>query len=790
MQRTSSKHSGVGIIRAKHVQIQSPILTGDLVERLASIRRVYPANIPLLPQETIQVFPDPSAQPQRIYAVNLDLCSTLGPISDDLVAVHAFEPTTVSEHPIALTTLTEPITVTENLFNSILPVRLFGMNYADRHWEEFSNPQDVYGRKPGVSSQLGQNTQKLKKRKRKNGIEPPPPSFWDQVYALLQPTIILDKPNNSLLPHELYPYQRVGINFLLQNESALLADDMGTGKTVMTTVALKILIQKGKLRRALILCPPSILYEWQKHLSEWAPELIFSLVRGNPEDRAPAWKRPAHVYLTTYDVLKRDIKNSALAKDITETLELIVLDEAHHVKNSKSDRARAIKRLSPQVRWALTGTPVQNQIEDMVALFEILRPGYLMPEDAYLPSRVMNRVKPYFLRRRKQEVMPDLPAKVQQQIWLELDLKQRAVYERVANAVRSDLEAMGDKVTKQAIFAKITTLKQICNFASLEDGTSPKVSQLKDDVEEILASGQKVLVFSQFLDEGIYKIQNVLDTYGTSVIIGGQSDTERRRNIELFKYSKDVSILIISVRSGGEGLNLTEASYVIHFDHWWNPAVMWQAEDRAHRRGQMRGVNVYSYWMKDTIEEQIYETLQRKGMLFENVVDGLATDVIDDSISEDEWLAMLGVQRVRSAQELNRANWQAMSIPEITDRLLDLTPNAFEQLVQQLMHYWGYSSPQVVGRAGDGGIDVIATRRVGQIVETVAAQCKRYKDKVGVETARELLGALHDRRIPRGFLITTSDFTAECLHFCEKHGIRAVAGSEIAMYIKRSGIKL
>jgi SNF2 family DNA or RNA helicase len=493
------------------------------------------------------------------------------------------------------------VKISLNLFEEITlgKLSIFGMNYADKHWQKIaiSKSDNIPEQKSEKSK--GQKREEtfveLKKRGRKSKIEQSKPSIWDLLFAVLQPPLIFGQSENLLLPNSPYPYQWQGIKFLIDNDHALLADDMGTGKTVMTTVALKILIQQTKVHHVLVLCPPSVLHEWKRHLDDWAPELTSYLIRSpQKEVRKSLWETPMHIYVTTYDMLRGDIENSILKKSSLAHFDVVVLDEAHHIKNMKSKRFRAIKQLKPKRRWALTGTPVQNKIEDLVSIFEFVYPGYLTSFDLR-PERIKERIKPYFLRRRKKEVIPELPPKIPEIIELELDEEQDVAYRQAEAGIQKELSALGDKVTKQHIFAKLTILKQICNFAPGKF-TSPKTELLKEQIEEIIANDEKVIIFSQYVDEGVGKLEKLLEPYGVAKIIGGQTDAVRRNEIEKFKKRKDIPILIASVRSGGEGLNLTEASYVVHFDHWWNPAVMWQAEDRVHRRGQTRGVNIYSYW--------------------------------------------------------------------------------------------------------------------------------------------------------------------------------------------------
>lgn len=676
-----------------------------------------------------------------------------------------------------------------------LKISLFGMNYADKHWRKIAIPKDDNAPESNLKKSKGQKREDTfvepKKRGRKSKAEQPMPTIWDLLFAVLQPPLTFGQSENLLLPNSPYPYQWQGIKFLMDNEHALLADDMGTGKTVMTTVALKILIQQTKVHHVLILCPPSVLYEWKRHLDDWAPELTSYLIRSpQKEVRKSLWETPIHVYVTTYDMLKGDIENGILPKGSLNHFDVVVLDEAHHIKNMKSKRFRAIKQLQPKRRWALTGTPVQNKIEDLASIFEFVYPNYLTSFDLR-PEQVKERIKPYFLRRRKKEVMPELPPKIPEIIELELDEEQDIAYRQAEAGIREELSALGDKVTKQHIFAKLTILKQICNFAP-KKSSSPKTESLKERIEEITANNEKVIIFSQYVDEGVSKLEKLLEPYGVAKIVGGQTDSVRRNEIEKFKKRKDIPVLIASVRSGGEGLNLTEASYVVHFDHWWNPAVMWQAEDRVHRRGQTKGVNIYSYWMKDTIDDRIRQKLREKGILFEQIVDGLAEEGIDELFTVNDWLEIFGVKNVEVAKKpvIDVKIWQSMSLSEIREKLYEIKPSEFEELVRELMHYLGYPNVKVTGKSHDGGIDVLSTRNTPNGIERVAAQCKRYRGNVSVHAARDFFGAIsNDKSIKQGFLVTTGEFTAECLQFCQSSGmIRAISGIELAKYVQQFGL--
>ena len=734
------------------------------------------------------------AQPQsnRIpYLFDLDLSFHEACLSLRVIEAERF-PLAVQFFNIAV--FLSSVLIFGDSFHSLVTTRVFGMNYHDRILRELRLPKNeeaIIQRKGGTRPLSKSYTEPESGQRRGRKSKPKPPSFWDLLYVILQPPIELESLENLYLPSELRAYQPAGIQFLLNNESALLADEMGTGKTVMTTVALRVLMQKGRANHALVVCPLSVLREWNHHLADWAPDLRVTFVRGNRDKRSFDWQMPAHVYVTTYDTLRSDIETNTLPPEKLFQFDVVVLDEAQNIKNPTSSRSRAIKRLQARQRWALTGTPLENKLEDIVSLFEFLRPGHLTSFDLY-PARIKEKITPYFLRRRKEDVLPDLPSKQKQDITLELDQEQRFAYDQVAGEVRSELTALGPRVTKMEIFRSLQRLKQICNFAPGRF-TSPKLDLLKEQVEEIIANERKVVVFSQYIDEGIDKLEQALKPYGIAKIVGGQSESVRNREVTRFRQLSEVSILLASVRAGGVGVNLQEANYVIHFDHWWNPAVMWQAEARVHRYGQKCGVNVYSYWMADTIEERIYATLKKKGLLFEDVVDGLSESQIDDLISTDEWLDMLGVKVQKPVQpELTWRVTGSLSLTEIRDRLYAMTPTAFEQLVQELMHHFGYPNVKVTGRTGDGGIDVISTRNTSDGIARVVAQCKRYRGTVGVEVARDLRGVLaSDQSIQKGFLVTTGEISRDCLAFCEKSGvIIPIDGLQVANYIKQFGLAI
>jgi superfamily II DNA or RNA helicase len=776
------------VIAEKPIEAELPIIS--IVDDMALLwpeNTSSPVNFPSTFSEnqginiSLQNHFSPLEVPSNEFITDYLDGNTLLPVSSQTLPLSILGPTSPS------------IQISENLLVKIsYPQNISGMLYSERYWKSEAVPEykRERSRKPGKK----QNLVRPKSLHEFLGLQFPRPrfipSFWDLIFVLLQPPLAFGKTDSLLLPHDLYPYQIEGVRFLVSNNHALLADDMGTGKTVMSTVALKILMRMNTVKSALILCPPSVLFEWERHIADWFPEAIVCRVRGSQDVRSLEWKIPANIHLTTYDTLRIDIDNGLLSKDKWNSFDLIIVDEAHHLKNPTSGRSIAIRSLRPKYRWALTGTPIQNKIEDMAALFEFIYPGLLTQYDLY-PERMKSKVAPYFLRRRKSEVLKELPPKIRQDIWLDMSEDQRVEYIQTEKEIQNEIRNLGSQVTRQHIFAKMQHLKQICNFPS-NKSRSPKLDTLKEQVEEISSSGNKVIVFTQYVEQGIRKLEPSLSSYGTAVIIGGQSDSNRKIEIEKFKNLEDIPVLIASLKSGGEGLNLTVASYVIHFDHWWNPAVMWQAEDRAHRRGQTQNVNIYSYWMNETIDERIYEILKKKGLLIEDMVDGLSEDSIDELLTMEDLYEIVGIKKdAKDRTIFDPKKWQNLSVEQIRQKLFEISPREFEELVERLMHYLGYPNVRVTKRTGDGGIDVISTRITENGVERIAAQCKRYRQIIGVPIAREFLGAIQDdTSIVKGYLVTTSDFSTECITYCLRHNIELISGLKMADYVKRFGLEI
>ena len=269
------------------------------------------------------------------------------------------------------------------------------------------------------------------------------------------------------------------------------------------------------------------------------------------------------------------------------------------------------------------------------------------------------------------------------------------------------------------------------------------------------------------------------------------TDNQRSYAIEKFRSDPNTVAFVANVKTGGLGLTLTEANYVIHFDHWWNPATMWQAEDRAHRKGQEKVVNVYSFWMKGTVEERIQNILRKKGLLFEDIISGLSEEDIDKMISTEEWLEILGVKSKDERKEMAENVKLKADTKEIFENLQKIDPYHFEEIVRRFFVKFGYLNAKLTKASYDQGIDIVASKQSVGGVERIIVQCKRMEN-IGAKYARELYGVLTSKpEILKAYLVVSGRLSDECQRFCKSKGnLIGIDGITLAAYIKRYNIDL
>lgn len=467
---------------------------------------------------------------------------------------------------------------------------------------------------------------------------------FDRLIADLEQGKVKKNKIPASLKKVLRPYQVKGYQWMTTlldyNLGGLLADEMGLGKTLQVISFLLARKAKTKLP-SLIVVPASVVYNWEAEIKKFAPELETIVLGGSKKERREQLERVTdQVLITSYDSLKRDLK---LYEKIGFDLE--VIDEAQNIKNAKAAVSKAVKIINARHRLALTGTPIENNLSELWSIFDYLMPGFLgeyeyfrnnyekpivKDEDKKKEKQLSQIIVPFVLRRLKKDVLKDLPEKDEQVIYAKLSGRQDELYQAQTQKLIAQLNKQDDKDFKKQRFqvlAAITKLRELCCDPHLlyEDyrGKSAKLAATMELIEDSIADGHKILLFSQFtsmleLIEKKLKQAKIV----TFVITGSTPKQKRQELIKQFNKLDHPAIFLISLKAGGTGINLTSADVVIHYDPWWNVAAENQATDRAHRIGQKHNVQIYKMVAKGTIEEKIVELQERKEKLADEVLSG------------------------------------------------------------------------------------------------------------------------------------------------------------------------
>jgi SNF2 family DNA or RNA helicase len=481
--------------------------------------------------------------------------------------------------------------------------------------------------------------------------------------------------NPKELKGTLRPYQAKGVGWLAFLErwglGACLADDMGLGKTLqLIAFLLHLKAEKRLTGPVLIICPTSVLGNWEREMLRFAPKLRVLSHHGDLRSQGPAFAKSLakqDVVLTSYALSYRDLST---LKPIP--WQGVVLDEAQNIKNAESKQSLAIRELPAQFRIALTGTPVENRLMELWSILEFLNPGYLGPKNFFqrrftIPierygdstslQALRSLVQPFILRRLKTDstIIQDLPEKQEIPVFCSLSESQAVLYQRVVDETLKAIESSQGIQRKGLILGLLVRLKQLCNHPDLiesdniteekltakkttdkkkvlpaSDVTEPeflqasgKLQRLTEMLENVISSGDRALIFTQFSTWGKLLKPYLEAQFGQEVLFLYGSTTKNAREAMVDRFQNDPQaprIFILSLKAGGVGLNLTRANHVFHYDRWWNPAVENQASDRAFRIGQMRNVQIYKFICKGTLEERIHDMIEQKQALAQQVV--------------------------------------------------------------------------------------------------------------------------------------------------------------------------
>ena len=478
---------------------------------------------------------------------------------------------------------------------------------------------------------------------------------------------------------DLRPYQQTGVNWLRLltrlGLGACLADDMGLGKTVQViALLLHLRRERGKDRSgqqpSLLVVPASLIGNWKGELVRFAPSLDVFLAHpsesptvGKDEAEGSSLADKADLVITTYAMLSR------LQWLRDRKWSLVILDEAQAIKNSGARQTRAVKELKALSRVALTGTPIENRLSDLWSLFDFLNPGLLGgPKafsdlvkrlsaseggDAYLPLRTL--VRPYILRRLKTDkrVISDLPDKTEVDAFCGLSKRQAALYEQAVRELSDQLQRADGIQRRGLVLAYLMRLKQVCNHPSqltgdgrFDPADSGKFARLAELCGEVAERQEKALVFTQFREMTAPLAEFLTGVFRRpGLVLHGQTPvTKRRELVEAFQREQGPPFFVLSLKAGGTGLNLTEASHVIHFDRWWNPAVENQATDRAFRIGQRRNVLVHKFVCRGTVEDRIDELIKQKVALARDLLDsGAGGEVLLTEMDNEQLLRLVSL---------------------------------------------------------------------------------------------------------------------------------------------------
>ncbi len=442
---------------------------------------------------------------------------------------------------------------------------------------------------------------------------------------------------------KLRDYQKSGFAWLWQlhenQMTGILADDMGLGKTVQAIALLAKAKEAEGPMPSLIVCPTSVLSVWYQEIKKWAPSITVLVWHGPDRGEHARLLKQVDVVVTSYTILRRDIDDLSKIR-----FRYGLLDEAQYIKNWNTGTAKSARKLKTDHRLALTGTPVENHIIDLWAIFDFLAPGFLgkLTEfqknyvkpiedgDVEALDTLRTRVRPFIMRRRKEDVASELPAKTEQTLYVQFNRPQLALYNKILKAAKTEIQGRitdhGVEKSQIKILAALTRLRQVCtdpNLLGLPESQvvppSAKLEAFEALIGDLIGAGRKVLVFSQFVS-----MQKIIAAKLEEMDIeflwlhGGTKN--RAELVERFQKSEGPPVFLISLKAGGSGLTLTEADTVIHYDPWWNPAVEDQATDRVHRIGQEKPVFVYRLVMEDTVEQKMVELGQEKRRVAESAL--------------------------------------------------------------------------------------------------------------------------------------------------------------------------
>ena len=452
--------------------------------------------------------------------------------------------------------------------------------------------------------------------------------------------IIFTREENNLLR----PYQKDGVKWLYNlykcGLGGILADEMGLGKSLQTIIFIRRVLEEDNAAKILIVTPTALVYNWDNEFHKFSDDIKRSIFAGLKKDRHNKLKiYNGNVYITSYGLLREDLD---IYKEMN--FKVMIIDEAQNIKNPTAMLTKAVKSINSEVKLALTGTPIENSILELWSIFDYMMPGFLANKTKFSEkykigedfdddtnmtlSKLRSQVKPFILRRKKNEVLKDLPDKLENNIYIDLSDEEKKIYAALVKETKEEMEELvsaGFSKNKMQILTLLTRLRQVCIDPKIifdnYNKTSSKIEHLIDVVKEAVSNGHKILLFTSFRTALNIVKDNLTKEGITSYVIDGSVSSKKRQELVDKFNTDDTNIFLIMLKSGGTGLNLTSADIVIHLDLWWNPQAENQATDRAHRIGQKNTVEVIKLITKGTIEEKILDLQAKKKILSDKLIE-------------------------------------------------------------------------------------------------------------------------------------------------------------------------
>ncbi len=463
-------------------------------------------------------------------------------------------------------------------------------------------------------------------------------------------------------------YQKDGVKWLYNlykcGLGGILADEMGLGKSLQTIIFIKRVLEEDKKAKILIVCPTALVYNWENEFKKFGNDIKRNIFVGIKKERLKKLEScKGNIYITSYGLLREDLD---IYKEMN--FKVMIIDEAQNIKNPTTMLTKAVKSINSEIKLALTGTPIENSILELWSIFDYIMPGFLASKNKFgekykigdsfdndtnlTLSRLRSQVKPFILRRKKNDVLKDLPDKLENNIYIDLNEDEKKIYAALVKETKNEMEELvseGFSKNKMQILTLLTRLRQVCIDPKIiydnYNKTSSKIEHLIDVVKEAISNGHKILLFTSFRTALNIVKENFTKEGITNYVIDGSVSSRKRQELVDKFNSDDTNVFLIMLKSGGTGLNLTSADIVIHLDLWWNPQAENQATDRAHRIGQKNIVEVVKLITKGTIEEKILDLQEKKKILSDKL--------IEDGDDEYRSFQNLSVEDIRELLKYN-----------------------------------------------------------------------------------------------------------------------------------------